>query len=271
MQVFEGDGATHMKRAALIVLVLLGLFLAAKTIAEIAQFRYIGTGIPAMNTISVEGDGEAVAIPDTAQFSFSVVEKQSTVAKAQEEATKKMDALVQYLKGEGIDEKDYKTVSYSVYPQYEWQNIACSPGAYCAPGKQTLTGYEVRQTIEVKVKDTDKAGALLSGVGEKGATELSGLTFTVEDEDALKEEARSEAIEKAQEQADMLSDKLGVKLVRIVNFSESTGGGYPPTPYYSYGRGGDGAMAQEVKAANVPIPEGENKISSHVMVTYEIR
>lgn len=264
-----------MRRAGLAALILLGVFLLVQVFADLKGLRYIGTGIPAMNTITVEGDGEAVAVPDIATFSFSVVETAKTVAEAQESATKKMEAAVAYLKDQKIEDKDIKTIDYSVYPQYEWQNSVCptaapmSASSYCAPGKSILTGYQVRQTVEVKVRDTKQAGELLSGVGEKGATELSGLSFSLDDKDAVMEEARNEAIAKAKAKAEALADGLDIILVRIVSFNESNSPYYPSMSYDAYGRGG--AM-MEAKAANpVPVPQGENKYTSHVMITYEIR
>jgi uncharacterized protein len=167
-----------------------------------------------------------------------------------------------------VEEKDIKTVGYNVYPQYEWQQSACTPGGICPPGRQILTGYEVRQTITVTVRDTEKAGELLSSVGELGASEVSSLTFTVDEDESLRDEARAAAIAQAKEKADELAEQLGVKLVRIVSFSESNGG--YPVPYYgeAYGRGG--VMAQDAKLAP-ETPMGENTYISNVNITYEIR
>lgn len=274
---FEGEQGLWMRRAGLAVLVLLAVFLLVKVFADLKGLRYIGAGIPAMNTITVEGDGEAVALPDIASFTFSVVETARTVAEAQDKATKKMEAATAYLKQQNIADEDVKTVDYSVYPQYEWQNSVCPAAAsdmagvsYCPPGRQNLTGYQVRQTIEVKVRDTKQAGTLLSGVGETGASELSGLTFTLDDKDSVMDEARNEAIAKAKAKAEALADGLDVTLVRIVSFNENQGGYYPPYAYDAYGRGGI-AEAQSGKSAPVPTPEGQNKYTSHVMITYEIR
>jgi len=271
MEVLAGDQGRVLRRVALVVLVLLALFLAVKSIAEIKQIKYIGGGVMPSNTIVVQGDGEAFAIPDTAQFSFSVVEKAGTVKAAQEAATKKMDAITKYLKDQKVEDKNIKTVDYSVNPQYDYISESCIAGMPCKPGRQVLSGYEVRQTIQVKVKDTPKAGELLTGIGEKGASELSGLTFTVEDEDALKAQARGQAIDKAKARAKELADKLGVSFVRIVSFNENSGG-YPP--YYARDAYG-GAAENQTKAVSAPeaapLPMGENKIVSNVTITYEIR
>lgn len=263
--VFEGEQGTQFRMAALGVLILLGLFLAAKTVAEVWELAYIGAGVMPANVISVTGEGDVVSVPDIAEFTFSIVERSASVPDAQAEASTKSNEVIAYLKGAGVEEKNIKTIGYSVYPQYEWYQAACAP-ASCPPGRQVLTGYEVRETVTVKVTDTAKAGELLSGVGEYGATEVSGLAFTTEDADALRDEARGKAIDDAKQKADALAKQLGVRLIRVVGFNESNDG--YPVPYYgeAYGRGAtlDAKVAPE-------IPMGENKIVSNVTIMYEIR
>lgn len=258
-----------MKMAAAIALALLALFLLAATIYALKSVAYIGSGVSASNTISVSGEGEVFAVPDTATFSVTIQERAKDVAAAQAAATKKNNDVVAYLKEAGVDEKDIQTADYNVNPQYEYVNGVCREG-YCQPGTQKLTGFEVTQTLTVKVKDTDKAGELLSGVGSRGASSVSGLSFTIADQDQLEVDARDEAIADAKAKADELAASLGVSIVRVVGFSENE-----YQPYYAYGRGGvtmDLAVAQEAKAAPSPeIPVGQNKITSNVNITYEIR
>lgn len=262
--------ATHKTRMALTAaLALLALFLLVATVSAVKSYRLIGSGVSATNTITVSGDGEVFAVPDTAEFSVSVQETAKDVKTSQEAATKKMNAIRAFLKEAGVDEKDIRTSDYSVSPQYEWTQGACT-STYCPPGKQTLTGFQTSETLTVKVKDTDKAGELLAGVGEKGAAQVSGLSFTIADEDALKEEAREKAIAKARAKAEQLADSLGVSLVRIVGFSEGEGG-YPPVPMYAradmaYGMGG-----AETKAIAPEISVGQNKIVSNVTISFEIQ
>jgi uncharacterized protein YggE len=250
------------------VLGMLALFLLVSTVSELKAFRFIGSGVTATNTISVTGMGEVFAVPDTAEFTVSVHEEAETVTFAQEEATKKINAIIEYLKGSGIEEKDIKTVSYNVNPKYQWETAESCRASYCPPGKQTLIGFEVYQSVSVKVKDTQKAGELLTGVGSKGASDVSGLSFTIEDEEQLKADAREKAIADAKSKADALAQQLGVEVVRVVGFYEETGG-YPPP--YAFGRGGAMDAAMEVKAVAPELPAGENKITSSVNIQYEIR
>jgi uncharacterized protein YggE len=246
------------------------VFLGVKAFGEFMQLRYIGAGVMPANTITVSGYGEAVAVPDIATFTYSVVSEKSTVGAAQDDATAKANAITAYLEEAGVAERDIQTTGYSVYPQYDWIQQTCVAGQICPPGAQRLRGYEVRQTTTVKVRDTAKAGDLLTGVGSRGATEVSGLNFTFDNPDAVEAEARDKAIADAKQKADKLVKSLGVSLVRVVSFSEN-GGGYP-IPYYArdmaYGMGG-GEAAVELKAPD--ISTGENKVISNVSVTYEIR
>ncbi len=219
------------------------------------------------STISFIGEGEVFAVADIASFNFSVTEEAVTATEAQDNSAKKINAILDYLEDQGVKEKDIKTTNYNVYPRYEWTERPCN-GYYCPPsGERELVGYEVSQSITVKIRETEKAGTILSGVGELGATNISSLNFTIDDEDDLKREARQLAIKDAKAKAKELARDLDVKLVRIVSFSES---GY--RPYYAKGLEmtvmdsgmGGGEIAPE-------IPMGENKISSNVTIVYEIK
>ncbi|HYF13393.1 MAG TPA: SIMPL domain-containing protein [Candidatus Paceibacterota bacterium] len=273
---FEGVWGERMRIAAFVIAIFLGLFLLFQAIASAMQLRYIGAGVMPANTITVSGYGESFNVPDIATFTFSVVSEKSTVAAAQDEATKKVNEITKYLKDSGVEEKDIKTSNYSVYPQYDYQNQVCPAPREgvvfpCQPGRQILRGYEVRQSTTVKVRDTAKAGDLLTGVGGKGATEVSGLNFTFDDPEKGQTEARDMAIANAKEKAEVLARSLGVSLVRVVSFNES---GYPgPIPYYAKDTAlqmGMGGAANE-RAVAPTISTGENQVTSNVSVTYEIR
>ncbi|MBI5469700.1 SIMPL domain-containing protein [Candidatus Kaiserbacteria bacterium] len=255
----------RIESAAAFALTMLGIFLVILAVSSLKEFRFIGSGVTATNTITVSGTGEVFAVPDRATFSFTVMKTAKDVTTAQTDVNTKGNDIIAYLKSQGVDEKDIQTTDYSVNPHYEYSQSVCTNG-YC-PGRQTLTGYDVSETVTVKVKDPTKAGTLLSGIGSKGATNVSGLSFTVEDETALEAQARQEAIDDAREKAKELAKQLGVSLVRVVGFSENGRGGQI---YYAKAMSADSGMG----SAAAPAPEiatGQNKITSDVSVTYEIK
>ncbi len=264
---FEGATGEKLRKAVFAVVIVLGIFLAIQALAAVMGLRYVGAGIAAANTIVVSGHGEAVAVPDIATFSFSVVSDKATVADAQADATQKANATTDYLKGAGIDAKDIQTSNYSIEPQYDYVQTACTNG-YCPGGRQVLRGYEVRQTTTVKVRDTAKAGDLLAGVGSKGATEVSGLNFTFDDPTKVQTDARTKAIADAKAKADVLAKQLGVSIVRVTAFNENSGGMPVPMMYSSAGAT---AQAKDMAAVAPTISTGQNKVTDDVSVTYEIR
>ncbi len=215
-----------------------------------------------VNTITVSGTGEVVVKPDIATVSFGVSAENLDVAKAQTESATKMNNIIDMLKTKGVAEKDIKTTNYNIYPRYDYGPVTQS---YPYGGKQILAAYVVSQTVEVKIRDISKSGEILSGVGEFGVTDISGLTFTVDNDQVVKDQARDLAIQDAKAQAKVLAKGLGVRLDKITAFSEN--GNYP----VAYGGGYAGiSMAKEASVAP-QIPTGENKITSNVSITYEIR
>ena len=265
---FEGVQGARLRTAILAVVVLLGVFLLVQAVSGFQNMRYIGAGLTATNTINVSGYGEAVAVPDIATFTFTVMSEKLTVAEAQTEATKKINEITAYLGTAGIDKKDIQTTDYSVYPQYEYNDKIVCIRYPCTPGEQTLKGYQVRQTTTVKVRDTAKAGEFLTNVGAKGASEVSGLNFTFDKPELVQDQARDKAIADAKDKADTLAKQLGVRIVRVVSFNES--GNYPGPMYYSKAVSMDAAgMGGAPTAPEISI--GQNKVTSNVTVTYEIR
>lgn len=213
------------------------------------------------DTITVSGKGEVVVKPDIATVSFGVSAENLDVAKAQTESATKMNKIIDMLKAKGVAEKDIKTTNYNIYPRYDYLKTT----ELYYGGKQVLAAYVVSQTVEVKIRDISKAGEILSGVGEFGVTDISGLTFTVDKQDDVKDQARELAIQDAKAQAKVLAKGLGVRLEKITAFSES---GASPV-YYDRVMSAKAVSMESSVAPQIPV--GENTVTSNVNITYEIR
>ncbi len=259
-------GSKAFRFAAIAAVGLLALFLLVKTVDGL--YGIGNSELYPARTITVEGTGKATAIPNIAQISFTVTEKGATVAEAQDKATARIDAALASVKDMDIEEADIKTTYYNVNPTYEYPQPCYSgicPEILSSP---RITGYEVSQGVEVKVRDTAKAGEVLQGLGTAGVQNISGPNFVLDDADSVREEARGEAVEKAHANAKRLASELGVSLGKVVSFSDNTG-------YYGYDYGYDakGGMAMDMaEGSPAPsLPVGESETSITVMVTYEIR
>ncbi len=249
-----------------LVAIMLSLFLFVQVINGLKTNRTIGDSATPSNVISVTGDGEAFAVPDIATFSFSASATGKDVNDAQKQVTTIIDKALQKVKDLGVDDKDIQTTDYSAYPKYEYINGVCTSGGICRPSTQNLIGYEVNQTITIKVRKVAEAGTILGAIGGTGVTNVSGISFTVDDQTVVEREAREKAIAKAKVKAEELAKDLGVKLVRIVSFTENGGG----TPMYFKAEAAMGGGRDSVAPAP-SLPVGENKVVSNVTITYEIR
>jgi hypothetical protein len=256
----------NASKAFVAVAAMLGLFLLALTIKEFKSIPYVGKEVAAVNTITVSGTADAYATPDIATFSFTLTQESPTVSAAQDEVNKKSAAIVAFLKKSGVAEKDIKTLAFNIYPRYEYPRVPCPPSQICPANDRVLVGYEVSQMIEVKVRTLANAGTIVSGVGSMGVSDIGSLSFTVDKEDTVKREAREKAISDAKKKANELASDLGVHLVRIVQFSDSSGG----QPIY-YAKADMMAAGSASASREATLPSGENKYTSNVNITYEIR
>ncbi len=96
---------------------------------------------------------------------------------------------------------------------------------------------------------------------------MSGVQFTVDDRDKYIQQAREQAIAKAKNNAKILEKQLGIHLGDIISFNEN--GNYPI--YYDKAMGMGGAESSIAPAVPAQLPAGENKITSNINLTYEIK
>jgi uncharacterized protein YggE len=212
----------------------------------------------------VSGDGKAVEVPDIAQFTFSVItEGTRDIGKLQQENTQKMNTAMEFVKKQGIDQKDISTQNYSIEPRYE--NTICEYDRPCP--QPEIIGYTVRQSATVKVRDFSKVSNLLTGVVDAGANSVSQLFFTIDDPTQVQDMARAEALEKARERAEKIADQAGFGLGRILEIDE----GYIALPYQrSYMETSFDAKNMDGASIAPSIEPGSQEVQVTMRIKYEI-
>lgn len=256
---------SYMRRIVAIVGVMAIVALGAYTYSTVKQAKYLYQG---PTSISVTGIGEVSAKPDLATFTFTIEAKEGDATTAQNKVAETEAGILAYLKESGVEEKDVKTENFNLSPRYEYPQTVCTQWSCPPAGEPKLIGYQVSETVTVKVRDAGKAGELVANVGSKGATNISGLSFTIDDDEVQKAEAREKAITDAKKKAEVLAKSLGVRLVRMNGYWEEQNG--VPMPY---GMGGDMMMKSESAVAApraVQMPSGENTFKVQVNISYEI-
>jgi uncharacterized protein YggE len=206
-------------------------------------------GEPALHTITVTGTGSVTRVPDVARVSVGVSVTKASVKGARDSAGKSMQAVIAAIKAMGIDEKDIRTISIDLSPQY---SNTSTP---------KIIGYRMSQQLQITVRDLDTAGDVVDTATAKGATEVNGLWFEVGEPASAMDEARAAAIGRARTSAQKMAAAAGVSLGGVVSISESIAS--VPGPYY-YGE------AARDAAALTPVERGTQDVQATVTVIFEI-
>jgi len=134
----------------------------------------------------------------------------------------------------------------------------------CPP--QTIVGYNITQSVDVKMRDFKKIGDIMGGVVTNGANQVGSLSFTIDDPTSVQDTARAEAIAKAKVKAEAMAKAGGFKLGRLLNISD---GGF--TPYYYNQSVSAGAPASGAPVPPTPtIEPGSQETTVSVTMQYEI-
>ena len=229
--------------------------------AAAAQLLQAGSGNS--TGIWVNGTGKATRDPDLGVISLGVEALADTASEARGMAAGAIDATIAVLKANNIQDRDMQTSQFSISPRYNTQEIRrCTDGpseepatgggalGMPAPGspevvemivvqeekgtecrtefERVLIGYEVTNTLTVKVRNLDSMGSIIDGATEAAGNlvRINRVSFTIEDTKPLQIEAREEAIADLLTKANAMATLAGVELGKLVFLSES-GGGIP--------------------------------------------
>ena len=206
----------------------------------------------------VNGNGKAMGAPDVVVLTLGVQSQDKTVAVAQKAAVDAMNGIMQVLKGAGIADKDVQTTQYNVEQQTRWDDK-----------QQTavVIGYQVTNTLTVKIRDLSKAGSIIDQAAAAGGDliRVNGISFMVDDPSPLFKVAREKAIQNATDKAQQMAAASGVKLGKLIYISESNP--YVPVVQNTYMKLSEAAGAVP---APTPISAGELEFQSNVQLVYSI-
>lgn len=203
--------------------------------------------------LNVSSNAEATRIPDVARISAGVVTQASDSNSALRANAQQMDKVMAAIKKSGIAERDVQTSGVNLNPQYKYEDNK-------AP---QIIGYQASNTVNIKVRDISKLGQVLDGLAAQGANQINGPMFSIDQPEPVYDQARMDALKKAQVRADTYAKALGLRVVRIVSIDESNNGGFQPMAVLS-------AAPRAAKEFNSPISPGETTLSVTLNVVFEL-
>lgn len=262
-----------MKRSPL---ALVAVLLAAAPVA-CAQMPYASAATPmlaspaamAMNhnsiqpetTLTINAEAKINVAPDIAYISAGVTEERATASEAMEAQAAAMNGVFSALEAAGIAAKDMQTSGLSLYPRYDYLEVKQRDGS--VRGEQKLAGYVASNNITARVRNLNTLGATIDSLVKAGGNTFSGVSFALDNDKDLKNQARTQAMKEALAKAELYANAAGLKVARIVTISE--GYEYAPQPVMM-------ARAEMAMDAGAPTPvaAGEVGVTASVSVLFEL-
>lgn len=207
----------------------------------------------------VDGNGKANATPDIVLLSLGVESEQKSVSQAQKEAVDAMNKVIQVLKSSGIADKDIQTRQFNIQQMTRWDD---------KQNNTVITGYRVSNMVDVKLRETAKAGTIIDSVVSAGGdlTRINGINFSVDDPAPFYKMAREKAVQAAMDKAKQMAQASNVKLGKIINMSENI----VNTPLIRNTYMLKSAYSGDVAESPTSISGGELEFQVTVQIVYEI-
>lgn len=201
-------------------------------------------------TLTVQGTGEVQCTPDAAQVTLGIVTMKKTAREAQKENAVVTDRVIKGLLAQGIPQKDIQTVSYSIWPEYSYDERGKEP--------PRLTGYRAENSLRVNLKDPKQVGIVVDTAVENGANQIQNISFGLQDDTSSKREALQKAVWDARAKAEAIASALGVKIIGIASAQE----GYVAAPVIRASK-----AFMDVGGGELPPPVEPGMLSVSALVT----
>jgi uncharacterized protein YggE len=210
--------------------------------------------------LTVTAEGHSERTPDLAEFNAGVTTQGKTAADALGANSAAMNRVIAALKRAGIADRDIQTSNLGINPVYSQPRRL--PDGSTEPNAPEIVGYQVTNTVSVRQRKLDDYGKVIDTLVSAGANQVNGPSFMLDEPDPALDAARTEAMKKARDRAELYARAAGLHVVRIVSISES--GGYaPPMPMYRM-------EAARAAAAPPPVAAGELSMRANVTVQFEL-
>jgi len=215
-------------------------------------------------TVEIEAQGPVIELsvfesvtaePDLVTIGAGVSTQARTAVEAMRLNSAEMRKVIDQILALGVAQEDIQTTGISLNAQYDYDR----PNQ-----RQVFRGYQVSNRVSVKLRDIDATGAALDALVSAGATDLSGPSFSIEDDEAAKDLARARAIERADARARSYANMVGYDDVRVLSISESIQGRGPAMQMEMR------SLAADAAPAVPPVQPGQVSTGVSITIKFEM-
>lgn len=204
--------------------------------------------------LTVQATGQATATPNLLTLSIGVNVSDPTASAALTDANDKAGNLSATLEQAGVASADIQTNNFSIQPNFDT--------------KGTITGYQVSNTLSVKLHNLAASGAVIDAAARSAADAIrvNGINFSVDDTKTVDGTARADGIQVAAAHAHSMAAAAGESIKGVCSITDSTTT-YPIGQDFAGIGAATGATAN---SASVPVQPGTQQSTAQVTVVYSL-
>lgn len=207
--------------------------------------------------VNLVGEGKVSRVPDLAIISAGVVTRATSATQAIADNAARMERVRAALKREGVADRDLRTSSVNLDPQYRYEQNQ-------AP---ELTGYNASNMLTIRFRDIRKAGAILDVLVREGANQINGPTLTIDHPETAEAEARMAALADGRAKAEAYARGLGKRVARLVSVSEGGAVVAPPMPMFERS---DSMVVTASRVSKTEIVPGEQDVGVNLSMSFDL-
>ena len=151
--------------------------------------------------MTVVGVGEVTAEPNITIVELGVITEDKELVNAQQQNAAIMTRVTNSLVSLGVQRENIKTKSYTVEPHYDYSD-----------GKQEFKGYQVTNTITVKIIPVTQTATVIDTAVQNGVNHVSAIQFSVDDSDIYNHQALSRALDNAVAKAQTIATTMQLQV-----------------------------------------------------------
>lgn len=197
--------------------------------------------------LQVVGEGEAFLAPDMATLQLTVTREAESAREALNASSSAMQKVLEVLREEGVAERDLRTRQFNIQPRYRHPSRKQDG----SQGPPSIEGYQVSNSLEVRIREIDRVGAILDRAVTLGVNQDGQIALGNADPSDALDAARTAAVKDAMDRARTLAEAAGVELGKILQITEQGGA---PEPMPAMFR----REAMSASFDSVPVATGEN-------------
>ena len=213
--------------------------------------------------ISVNTEAVEELDPTIVKLSFGIETKASNVNEASENNKKTSEKAINAVKGyvDASKGETIKTTSYNLNPEYSYKD-----------GNQKLIGYRASNILLVTLKDTSKAGKVISTALSNGANSINNIQFILDETNDECNKLIQKASLSAKQRAEKVASSMGTTItgIKYITTGCSTNQSFHSNyRFLAKSNGADAAMS--ANEASMPVEAGKSQLRAFVNAEFYVK